>query len=168
MESASVEPLIAQARAKGIGTIAMKVFAGGKQGNLKSLINTRLKYSQAALRWVLDNPAIDGLIITMSTFTHVEEYVSASGQTLKREDLKLIARYREEASPLYCRVSCDECRTACPHGVAVNEVLRVYAGMEEGRKPIPCETCDGPCEAACPHGLEVRARLLRSHALLSP
>jgi len=78
MESASVEPLIAQARAKGIGTIAMKVFAGGKQGNLKSLIDTRLKYSQAALRWVLGNPAIDGLIITMSTFTHVEEYVSAS------------------------------------------------------------------------------------------
>ncbi|MCJ7588465.1 MAG: hypothetical protein MUQ00_11295 [Candidatus Aminicenantes bacterium] len=78
MESASVEPLIAQARAKGIGTIAMKVFAGGKQGNLKSLIATRLKYSQAALRWVLGNPASDGLIITMSTFTQVEEYVSAA------------------------------------------------------------------------------------------
>jgi len=184
MENAAAEPLVAQARAKGIGTIAMKVFAGGKQGNLKGLVNDRLKYSQAALRWVLGNPSIDGLIVTMSTFAHVEEYVALSGQTLTREDLKLISRYREEASPVYCRVSCDECRSACPHGVAVNEILRcamyyedyrmeghalrVYAGIEEGRKPIPCAACDGPCEAACPHGIEVRARLLRSHALLGP
>jgi len=184
LESAAAEPLIARARDKGIGTIAMKVFAGGKQGSLKSLVSDRLKYAQAALRWVLGNPAVDGLIATMSTFAHVEEYVEASGQPLQREDIGLLARYREQAGPVYCRVSCDACRAACPCGVAVNEILRcamyyvdyrmeshalkVYAGMEAGLKPLPCAACPGPCEAACPHGLEVRERLLSAHALLAP
>jgi aryl-alcohol dehydrogenase-like predicted oxidoreductase len=184
MESAAAEPLIARARAQGIGTVAMKVFAGGKQGSLRSLAGDRLKYSQAALRWVLGNPSIDGLIITMSTFAHVEDYVAASGTSLEREDLRLIARYSEEAGPHYCRVSCDACRAACPHGVAVNEVLRcamyyedyrieahalrTYAEMDEALKPLPCPSCSAPCEDACPHGLDVRSRLVASHALLSP
>ncbi|MBN2205835.1 MAG: aldo/keto reductase, partial [Candidatus Aminicenantes bacterium] len=158
-ESAAAEPLVARAHDKGIGTIAMKVFAGGKQGSLRGLVNDRMKYAQAALRWVLGNPAIDGLIITMSTFAHVEEYVAASGRGLRRDDLRLLARYREEAGPRYCRVSCDACRTACPHGVAVNQILRcamyyedyriesyarkAYADLGAGAAPLPCGACDG-------------------------
>ncbi len=184
LESAAAEPLIAKARAAGIGTVAMKVFAGGKQGSLRSLAGEREKYSRAAMRWVLGNPAIDGLIITMSTFSHVEDYVANSGMALRRGDLAALERYREEAGPLYCRVSCDACLSACPDGVAVNQVLRFamyytdygmaavglekYAELDDARKPRRCDGCEAPCETACPFGLRVRERLTGARALLSP
>ena len=38
MEGKEIEPLIKAARAKGIGTVAMKIFAGGMQGSLKSMV----------------------------------------------------------------------------------------------------------------------------------
>lgn len=183
LEGPKVEPLLKKVREKGVGTIAMKVFAGGMQGTLKSLVNERLPYSQAAIRWVLGRPAVDCCIVTMSTFSHVEEYVSASGQKLDRADLAVISRYQKEAGPLYCRVSCSECLGACPRGVAVNDVLRyrmyfenygmekdavgLYAALDERRKPLACAGCAGPCRAACPYGLQVRERLLDAHALLA-
>jgi len=44
MEGAPIEPLIATMRQKGIGTIAMKTQAGGKQGKLKELVNDQVSY----------------------------------------------------------------------------------------------------------------------------
>ncbi len=183
MESAAAEPLIVRAREKGVGLIAMKILAGGMQGSLKPLVNDKLRYSQAAIRWVTGNPRIDACTISMSTFSHVEEYVAASGMPLKREDVKLLARYRKEAGPAYCRVSCRECLASCPRNVAVNDVLRyamyfehygmeknavqLYGELEDGRKPLDCGSCSAPCQGACPYGLQVRERLLRSHVLLA-
>ena len=182
MEGPAIEPLVAEARKKGIGLIAMKVFAGGLQGSLKPLVSERQRYSQAAIRWTLGSPHIDACIVTMSTFTHVEEYVAVSGMPLQRPDSALLSHYRQEAGPHYCRVSCRDCLASCPHGVAVNEVLRyamyfenygmeknaleLYGNLDPAKKPAACASCDGPCEAACPHGLAVRAKLIRSHGLL--
>ena len=182
MEGPAVEPLIAQAHAKGIGIIAMKVFAGGMQGNLKSMVSEKVGYSQAAIRWVLANPNVDVCIVTLSTFSHVDEYVSASGMPLQRSDRPLLSRYGKEAGPLYCRVSCRECLAACTRGVAVNDVLRyamyfenygmekeamqLFRSLDQDRKPLTCASCSAPCQAACPFGLRVRERLLRSQAML--
>ena len=183
MEGAEVEPLISAVRKKGIGTVAMKIFAGGMQGNLKGMVGPDMSYPQAAIRWVLSNPDVDTCIPTMSSYSHVEEYVAASGRPLDRAALGLIARYRRQADGLYCRVSCTECLSACPASVAVNEVLRYgmyfehygmekeamgyYADLDPRRKPRDCAGCPAPCESACPHGLEVRSRLIRAHAILS-
>jgi len=73
-------------------------------------------------------------------------------------------------------------QSACPKGVAVDEVLRyamyfenygmekggleLYERMDPARKPAACLSCAGPCEATCPHGLAVRAKLVRAHKLL--
>jgi predicted aldo/keto reductase-like oxidoreductase len=119
----------------------------------------------------------------MSSYSHVEEYVAASGQPLDRAALGMVSRYREQASSKYCRVSCKECLDACPANVAVNDVLRFamyhedygmermaaddYAELEPGRKPIGCAGCAAPCESACPYGLPVRAKLVRAHEILS-
>ncbi len=183
MESKEVEPLIRPAREKGIATVAMKVMAGLMQGNLKSLVNQETSYPQAAIRWVLGNPDIDCCIPTMSSYSHVEEYVAASGKPLDRKALNLIANYQRQADGRYCRVSCKECLSACPGRVAVNEVLRYtmyfenygiekeairyYAELAEDKKPLPCSSCSGPCEAACPYGLKVRERLIHAHEILT-
>jgi predicted aldo/keto reductase-like oxidoreductase len=183
MEGKEIEPLVKAVRAKGIGTVAMKIFAGGAQGNLKGLVAPSTSYPQAAIRWVLSNPDFDTCIPTMSSYSHVEEYVAASGQPLDRAALGLIASYREQVKDTYCRVSCTECLSACPRQVAVNDVLRYemyyenyglermatdyYAELPDGQKPLGCEACSGPCESACPHGLKVRTRLLHAHDILT-
>lgn len=183
MEGPAIEPQVAEARKKGIGTIAMKVFAGGLQGSLKPLVSEKQRYAQAAIRWTLGNPHIDACIVTMSTFSHVEEYVAVSGMPLQRPDSAVLSLYRREAGPHYCRVSCRECLASCPAGVSVNEVLRyamyfenygmersameLYGRLDPAKKPTACLSCEGPCEVACPHGLAVRERLVHSHSLLS-
>ncbi len=183
MEGQEIEPLIKAVREKGIGTVAMKIFAGGMQGNLKSMVSPEVSYPQAAIRWVMSNPDIDTCIPTLSSYSHVEEYVSASARPLDRSALAMLNRYRRQAHSLYCRVSCTECLSACPNNVAVNDVLRYamyfehyrmekeaiayYAGMDADRKPLGCADCAGHCEIACPHGLKVKPRLLHSHDLLT-
>jgi len=183
MEGKEIEPLIKKVHDKGIGTVAMKVFAGGKHGRLKSLISPKVSYPQAAIRWVLSNPNIDCLISTMSSYSHVEEYVAASGKPLTREDLKIISEYKRQAGNLYCRVSCSQCLAACPHQVAVGDILRFsmyfedygmekeamryYEELEEKQKPLHCASCLGYCQSACPYGLPVKEKLLHAHEILS-
>jgi len=183
MEGQAIEPLVKAVRAKGIGTVAMKIFAGNQQGNLKGMVGPKMSYPQAAIRWVLANPDFDACIPTMASYSHVEEYVAASGQPLDRAALGMVARYRGQASSRYCRVSCKECLSACPANVAVNDVLRYamyhedygmermaadyYAELLPGRKPVGCAGCAAPCEGACPYGLPVRTKLLHAHEILS-
>jgi predicted aldo/keto reductase-like oxidoreductase len=183
MEGKEIEPLIKAVREKGIGTVAMKIFAGGMQGNLKGMVSPEMSYPQAAIRWVISNPDIDTCIPTLSSYSHVEEYVAASGKPLDRAALAMLGRYSEQAHDLYCRVSCTECLSACPRNVAVNDVLRYamyfenyrlekmamnyYAELAEERKPLSCADCAGLCEKACPYGLKVRPRLIHSHDILT-
>ena len=183
IEGKEVEPLIEQARRKGIGTVAMKVFAGRKQGNLKSLISQDVSYPQAAIRWVLSNPNVDCCMVTMSSYSHVEEYVATSGKSLNRDDLKVIAEYQRQANNEYCRVSCQECLSSCPDNVAINDVLRYkmyfedyqmekeasryYVELKESKKPLNCCSCSGYCETACPYGLKVKEKLIHAHEILT-
>ena len=182
-EGKEIEPLIEQVHRKGIGTVAMKIFAGGKHGNLKSIISQDVSYPQAAIRWVLSNPNIDCCIPTMSSYSHVEECVSASGKTLNRADLKVIAEYQRQTKNQYCRVSCQDCLASCPQNVVINDVLRFkmyfedyrmekeamryYNELEESQKPIHCESCPGYCENACRFKLKVKEKLIQAHEILS-
>ncbi len=182
-EGKEIEPQIEAARRKGIGIVAMKIFAGGKHGNLKSLISQEVSYPQAAIRWVLSNPNIDCCIPTMSSYSHVEEYVAASGKPLNRADLKVIAEYQRQTKDQYCRVSCQDCLSSCPQNVAINDVLRFkmyfedyrmekeamryYAELDKSRKPLQCASCNGYCEQACQYNLKVREKLIQAHEILS-
>ncbi len=183
LEGKEIEPLLKQVRQKGIATVAMKVFAGGKQGNLKSMVSQSMSYPQAAIRWVMSNPDIDTCIPTMSSYSHVEEYVAASGQPLSRADLELISEYQSQTYDQYCRVSCSECLSSCPQNVAINDVLRYkmyfedykmqkesmryYADLEDEKKPTGCSECTGLCDKACPFGLKVKKKLIQAHEILS-
>ncbi len=178
-----IEPLLEQVKKKGIGVIAMKIFAGGKHGNLKSFIGRETSYPQAAIRWVLSNPNIDTCITTMSSYSHVEEYVAASGLSLDRADMNVLVKYQHLVDDQYCRVGCEECLNACPNNVPINDVLRYsmyfedykmekeairyYAEIDDQIKPYSCVSCNGVCSDACPYGLKVRENLIRANEILS-
>ena len=182
-EGKEIEALLKQVHQKGIATVAMKIFAGGKQGNLKSFVNQQVSYPQAAIRWVLSNPDIDTCIPTMSSYSHVEEYVAASGQPLDRADLGVISEYQRQTRDQYCRVSCSQCLSSCPQNVAINDILRYrmyfedykrekdaifhYAELDDNKKPWSCSQCVGFCEQACPYGLKVKEKVIQAHELLS-
>jgi len=182
MEGKEIEPLLAPVHNKGIGIVAMKIFAGGRHGNLKSLISQEVSYPQAAISWVLSNPSIHCCIPTMSSYSHVEEYVAASGKSLNRADLNVIAEYQRQSNNQYCRVSCSECLSSCPNNVAINDVLRYkmyfenyrmekeamryYAELPKSKMAVNCSNCSGYCESACRFGIKVQEKLIHAHEIL--
>jgi predicted aldo/keto reductase-like oxidoreductase len=118
----------------------------------------------------------------MRSFSHVEEYVSASGRALKREDLALLKEYSRQVDNTYCRVTCKKCEPSCPHHVAISDVMRFemyfenyghektaienYALLDDARKPKNCVNCSGHCNSACPFGIKVRDRLIHADEIL--
>jgi len=183
MEGKKIEPNIKKLHEKGIGTIAMKTMAGGKQGNLKSFVDDKVSYPQVAISWVLGNPDVDCAVLSMRSFSHAEEYIGASGRRMKRDDIAMLKRYRRDVNNEYCRVSCNECESSCPRGVAISDIMRYemyfadyghekeamdeYALLDKKRKPISCAGCSGYCTTACPFGLKVKDRLINTHEMLS-
>jgi predicted aldo/keto reductase-like oxidoreductase len=183
MEGKEIEPLVKAVHQAGIATIAMKVLAGGKQGNLKSFVSKGESYPHAAISWALGNKHIDCCVLTMGSFSHVEEYVGASGKKLKRGDLAVLKKYQHLTADNYCRVSCSRCEAFCPKNVAISDVMRYamyfedykhekkaiehYALLDAERKPLNCASCAGHCTAACPYGLQVKDKLLSTHNILT-
>lgn len=172
---------IAKAHAKGIGVLTMKTLMGARLNDMRPHEKGDATFSQAAFRWVLSNPDVDGVVISMKNRALIDEYLVASGQTRPRpQDARLLRQYVALNGASYCRPACSSCESACPADVPVGEVLRArmyardygepekaratYAGLGAGA--APCLGCAGPCLAACPHGLAVPDLTRATHELL--
>ena len=171
-----------KAHAKGIGVIAMKTLMGAKLNDLRSYEKQGGTFAQAAFRWVLSNPNLDALIVTMDTPEKIEEYVKASGTAVvTAHDVNLLQRYLTSNGSSYCRHGCDACTSSCRDGVPIPELLRtrMYATdyknlelargsyLELGDAASPCLTCTTPtCLGACPIGIDIPSRTRTLHKLL--
>lgn len=172
---------LARAHEKGIGVLTMKTLMGARLNDMRPYESGGATFAQAAFRWVLSNPNVDGLVISMKSRAQIDEYLKASGETRpKREDARLLRQYVALNSAAYCRPACSACESACPVDVPVGEVLRArmyardygdlpkaqatYAGLGAGA--APCLGCAGPCLSACPHGLAVPDLTRATHRLL--
>ena len=174
--------VLAKARQKDVGVIAMKTLMGGRLNDLRPFEPEGSTYAQAAFRWTLSQPHTDALVVTMRSREEVDEYLGASGWTRpKRADLALLAAYLERNSASHCRQGCSACEGACPHGVPISDVLRTrmyaedyadprLAREEYARLEVRAEACLGcasrACASACPYGLRVDELTLRTHGLL--
>lgn len=172
---------LARAHEKGIGVLTMKTLMGARLNDMRPYEESGATFSQAAFRWVLSNPNVDGLVISMTSREKIDEYLVASGQARPRQqDARLLRQYVALNGASYCRPSCSSCESACPADVPVGEVLRArmyardygnlpkaqatYAGLGAGA--TACLGCAGPCLAACPHGLAVPELTRATHELL--
>jgi uncharacterized protein len=175
--------LLAKAKEKKVGVIAMKTLRGARLNDLRRYEREGNTFAQAAFRWVLSGPHVDALIVTMSSPEMVDEYLGASGADgVSRADLELLARYEEKNGATQCRYGCGACLAACPEGVAIDEVLRtrMYAddygdvqfAREEyarlGRGAQACASCaHHACAGSCPFGIDIAGLTAPAHARLS-
>ena len=175
--------VLQKAKARGIGVIAMKTLMGARLNDMRPFEKGQATFAQAAFRWVLSNPNVDALIISMTDSDLIEEYLGASGwRSSAREDLPLLKRYARMNGVSYCRHACNDCESACPYGVPIADVLRTrmyakdYRDMRLARSEYAllgagasaCLTCpDQPCAGACTYGLPIEKMTAPTHRMLT-
>ena len=175
--------VLRQAKAKGIGVVAMKTLMGARLNDMRPFEKGGATFAQAAFRWVLSNPDVDGLIISMTRPDRIDEYLGASGwRSAAHGDLPLLQRYARMHGTSYCRHGCNDCEGACPYGVPIADVLRTrmyaqdYGDMRLARSEYAqlgagataCLTCaQHPCASACPHGLPIDTLVAPLHRMLA-
>jgi uncharacterized protein len=168
---------------RGIGVVAMKTLKGAKASALKDFADQSQAFSQAAFKWVLSNPDVSGLVVSINDFDQVDEYLFASGQLPNESDLALLERYDARITREYCRPGCGACLSSCPYDVPVDDVFRYamyfenygqqrnamaqYAAISTERNASRCLGCPAPCEAACPFEIPIRDKMLHFHPLLA-
>jgi len=174
--------LLGRAHEEGVGVMVMKTLKGARRNDMRPYEAPGRTFSQSAFRWVLSDPAVDGLVVSMTSMEMIDEYVEASGAGAPdAEDLALLARYEQRNAGQTCVMGCGSCEDRCPAGVPISEIqrMRMYAfdydlpeiaRREYATMPVDavaCMSCDGkPCASACPNGIPLMMRNRETHARL--
>ncbi len=175
--------VLEKAHAKNVGVIAMKTLRGARLNDMRPYEEGGATFAQAAFRWVLSNPDVDALVISMTSREEIDEFVAASGGPEPRgAELGLLDDYLSSSSDGYCNHGCNACEASCPNEVSISEVLRTrmyatdygdhdYAIREYAKLGVGAEACAScshrSCLGRCPQGLEI-PRLTRSaHEMLA-
>ena len=169
----------------GLGTIAMKIMAGGagmgRPGQKPNPAMQREGAALAALKWVLKNPYVHTTVPSMTDMDQLDENLKAFTETFTGSDEKILAERLEILRPLYCR-TCGNCEGKCPQGVPVADVLRYlsyaegygefqlarenYLLLPPGIRNARCEDC-AACAIRCPNGVHVAQRVRKAQELFA-
>ncbi len=177
-----LDRVIAKAGEKGVGVIAMKTRAGAGPEQVAGLESGAAPFSHACFKWVLANPHVSGLLVTVRNAEELDEFAAASGLSYRPPDARVLAEYAAAYRQGTCRIGCGDCLDHCPHGVAVPTLMRyrlyheaygagesaraAYAELPIAMQPNLCATCAAPCAAACAHGVDIRGMMVQTRALL--
>jgi aryl-alcohol dehydrogenase-like predicted oxidoreductase len=178
-----IDPLLRSLQEAGVGVVAMKVMAGGRDEKARA---ARQKLAAqggmlSALKWVLRSPHVHATIPSTTDMAQLDENLRAMAEPWTKEDeQKLVARL-ERIRPDYCSM-CSQCEGACPKGLPVADVLRYltyaesYGQFALGRehflalpaalRDVRCADC-ASCAVRCPQGVEVARRLGRAQQLFA-
>jgi predicted aldo/keto reductase-like oxidoreductase len=173
--------LIDRAAAKDIGVVGMKTLRGSKHHFLNWTPDERDSFTQASFKWVLSNPSVSCLVISLWETGQLDEFLYASGQSLRPQDVAVLERYDELTTDTSCRPHCGECLDDCHEALPIHDILRhrMYfeslGAQKEGMRlydALPknaevCIGCSAPCATACPYGIKIPDRMRGAHALLS-
>jgi len=179
-----LEPVLAKAKKKDVAVVAMKSLSAARKVDFSAYKKDGRTIRQALLKWMLAQPNIDTISITMSSFSDVDEFVGASGKPAPvGDERKKLEEYGMLLDRDYCRPGCDACLGSCPTDVPIHDIMRyrlyfnnygnekyamgLYAGLPASKQAAQCASCAGPCAATCPHSLPIREKLMRAHAELT-
>ncbi|MDP6977709.1 MAG: aldo/keto reductase [Myxococcota bacterium] len=163
-----------------MGIVAMKTLKGARHRGLEDFTPYADSYAQAALKWVRANDDVSCAVISMFELQQIDEYLYASGQKLRDQDIALLREYDRQVQGTYCSPHCGACLDSCPEGVPIADVLRQRMYFEDyGAEKIgmqlyadldvdasACSSCDAPCLGSCPHGISIQERTTGAHELL--
>jgi predicted aldo/keto reductase-like oxidoreductase len=169
--------VLEHAKQHDVAIVAMKTLKGAKHTNLAGFRDEASAYSQAAFRWVLSNPQVACLVISISKHQQVDEYVYASGTKPADSDVALLQRYDQLIAGDYCQPHCGACLDSCTYSLPINDILRYrmyfkdYGWEKEGmrlyakleRNAAPCVHCAAPCAGSCPLGVPIREKMMDAH-----
>jgi predicted aldo/keto reductase-like oxidoreductase len=179
-----LEPILAKAKQNNIAVVAMKTLSAARKIDYSAYQGDGRTIRQALLKWMLAQPNIDTLSISMRSFEDVDEFVAASGRpALEHGELEVLQRYGMQLDHDYCRPGCDACLATCPSRVPIHDILRyrlyfnnygqekyamnLYAALPEDKTVQQCVSCDAPCGGACPHGIAIPSKLAEAHSELT-
>jgi hypothetical protein len=181
----SMDALVDQLHAAGVGTVAMKVMAGGfrtnKPGTPMHEKLSRQGAMAAALKWAVRRPSIHTSIPGIVDLDQLDENFKAVSAGWQAADAPILAAQLKAISPLYCRM-CGTCEGKCAQGLPVSDIIR-YASYAEGygefelglqnyraltaeAQQARCADCSR-CTIDCPNGVRVAQRVSRAQELFA-
>lgn len=151
--------LLELAKAKGLGTIAMKPLAGGA-----------IDKGQVAIKWLMNVKALDVAIPGMGSIDEVKDIFSISSLELNDEEKEYINKLRKDLDGNFCH-RCGYC-LPCTKGIDIPGTMtleRYYLyynlkGWAETRYfaskvlPSECINC-GVCVKRCPYNIDIPTKL---------
>jgi predicted aldo/keto reductase-like oxidoreductase len=182
-----IADVIALAKQKDFGTIAMKTMRGlgraGSDQQFQALLSDP-KYkgstpSAAMVKWLMSNPNLTAAVIATKNFDQLQENLTAaSSVTMSQNDqhsLDLLAAFNKGQTCLLC----SDCVTSCPEEIAIADILRYeryaldYHEVSRARAEYKtltkngtsCIAC-GDCMPACKEEINIIAKLKQVHDLL--
>jgi predicted aldo/keto reductase-like oxidoreductase len=172
--------IIDRAAQKDIGVVAMKTLRGSMHKELHWSRDERDSFTQASFKWVLSNPSVACLVISLWSSEQLDEFLFASGKRPEARDLALLRRYETLTRSAHCRPHCGACLSRCPEQLPIHDVLRqrmyfenfgaqkeamrLYSALE--KKANVCSRCSAPCASACPDGIPIAQRMREAQDLL--
>jgi predicted aldo/keto reductase-like oxidoreductase len=179
-----LEPVLAKAAKKQVAVAAMKTLSAARKIDFSAYMRDGRTTRQALIKWMLAQPNIDTLTITMRSYEEIDEFVAASGKPeLSPKEKKALGEYGMRIERDYCRPGCAGCVSACPNDVRIADILRydlyfnsygrekyamgLYAALPESHSARRCGSCEGPCMASCPFHVPIRSRLVAAHSQLT-
>lgn len=177
-------PVLAKAKQKDIAVVAMKSMSAARKVDYSAYARDGRTIRQALLKWMLAQPNIDTIALTMRTYEDIDEFTAASGRPgPSAEEKKTLQEYGTRLERDYCRPGCDGCLGSCPRDVPIHDILRYrlyfhhygrekyamarYRSLPAGKTAAACASCEGPCISACPYRLPVRDKLIQAHSELT-
>ena len=182
-----IQDVLALAKKKDFGTIAMKTMGGvGRAATDKKmqtlLAEPRYKGSTPAtamVKWLLSNPNLTAAVVNTKNFDMLQENLTAArSATLgsnDRQALDLLASYNKGLTCLLCA----DCVSHCPEHIAIADILRYeryamdYHELSRARSEYKTLTKDGTaciacgdCMPACKADINIVAKLKEVHRLL--
>ena len=183
-----ISQVLAYAREKDFGTIAMKTMGGvGRAASDKKfqalLAEPRFAGSTPAtamVKWLMANPNLTAAVIATKNFDQLQENVKAAREGVlsfrDRHALDLLSAYNKGTTCLLCA----DCVSQCPEHIAIADILRYeryaldYHELGRARAEYKtltkngtaCIAC-GNCLPVCRSDINVISKLKQVHDLLS-
>jgi predicted aldo/keto reductase-like oxidoreductase len=179
--------VLALARKKDFGTIAMKTMGGvGRAATDKKFqaLLAEPRYSgstpgAAMVKWLMSNPNLTAAVIATSNFDQFQENSGAARSGAlsagDQQALGLLAAYNKGLTCLLCA----DCVSHCPEHIAIADILRYeryaldYHDLSRARAEYKTLTKDGTaciacgdCMPACQADINIVAKLKEVHRLL--